>query len=461
MNHYLGPPPGFYVRAYDSWFTFFKFQAYNVSILTISVNCPFEGLAVNNPLLQQSLAERFRQVRQSTLHICENLELEDYIVQPDVDVSPPKWHLAHTTWFFERLILQAFSRAYKPYEERFNFLFNSYYEAIGRRSNRQDRGRYSRPTVKEVLRYRQAIDERMLIFINEHQGIQREIDDMIELALQHEQQHQELLWTDIKFILNYNDVAEPYVTCPPPESGKTPNLKRIQFNSGTFQIGHNSDTFCFDNEQPSHRIYLESFEIANRPVTNGEYMEFVQDGGYSDHRLWLADGWTHVQQSKWVQPMYWQLDDPGEPRIFTLHGTRALNMSEPVTHISYYEADAFARWSQARLPSEFEWEVMSQFWPPVQKPAGSMTIHPHPVNKSTLDGVHGSIWQWTDSAYRPYPRFRPRKGLVEEYNGKFMSNQMVLRGSSCATPQTHARNTYRNFFHPDKRWQFAGLRLAW
>jgi ergothioneine biosynthesis protein EgtB len=416
---------------------------------------------VNKPLLKPSVAERYRQVRQSTLHICENLELEDYIVQPDVDVSPPKWHLAHTTWFFERLVLQAFSKNYKPYQEHFNFLFNSYYEAIGNRSNRQDRGCYSRPTVKEVLSYRQEIDERMLIFIKEHQGTQREIDDMIELALQHEQQHQELLWTDIKFILFYNDVTEPYVTCTLPNSGEIPTLKPIMYDIGTFQIGHSSDTFCFDNEQPSHRIYLEPFEIANRPVTNGEYLEFIKDGGYQDHRHWLADGWTHVQQNKWLHPLYWLLNKHEEPRIFTLHGLIPLNLNEPVTHISYYEADAFARWSKARLPSEFEWEVMSQFWVSEQESSGPAMIHPSPLNKSNLEAVHGSVWQWTDSAYRPYPRFQPRLGLAEEYNGKFMSNQIVLRGSSCATPKTHARNTYRNFFHPDKRWQFSGLRLAW
>ncbi len=413
-----------------------------------------------------SLSERYVNVRQLTLDICAHLEAEDYVVQPDADVSPPKWHLGHTTWFFERLILFVFVKNYRLHQDSFNFLFNSYYEAIGERSNRQIRGSYSRPTVKEVRDYRRVIDDRMLDFIAHYQGRSPEIDSMIELGLQHEQQHQELLWTDIKYILFFNEVSKPYLErCTDLSNLKvqTTEPTRIWHKSGLYEVGFNGKGFSFDNERPPHQVYLEAFEMANRPVTNGDFLEFIADGGYQDPRHWLADGWAKLQETKWEQPLYWQKSANGEHQVFTLYGLLPLDLDEPVTHISFYEADAFARWCDARLPNEFEWEVASSLNADAGfERSGRFSCHPNPVSESSeLTAMHDNIWHWTDSTYRPYPRFRAESGLAGEYNGKFMINQMVLRGSSCVTPPSHARNTYRNYFYPDKRWQFSGFRLAW
>ncbi|MCS7013153.1 MAG: ergothioneine biosynthesis protein EgtB [Chloroherpetonaceae bacterium] len=414
------------------------------------------------------LAERFLSVRRETERLCAPLEIEDYVVQPIVDVSPPKWHLGHTTWFFETFVLQPYATAYQSFHPLYSFLFNSYYNAIGARTARNERGHLSRPTVKEVYTYRTIVTEKVHELIM-HLSDEKwpEVSSIIELGIHHEQQHQELLVTDIKYILFTNPLRPAYQALAPATARQTaaPSSEQyVEVPAGIYCVGYNGMGFCFDNELPHHKVYLGDTRLMTRPVTNGEFLEFVESGGYRDFRHWLSDGWDTVQRERWQAPLYWEKID-GEWFEFTLSGLVPLRKEAPVSHISYYEADAFASWKGKRLPTEFEWEVaatLAQANPEQGNFLESGLLMPIPAAETdgTLQQMFGDVWEWTASAYLPYPNYQKAAGAIGEYNGKFMSGQMVLRGGSCATPQSHIRLTYRNFFQPDKRWQFSGVRLA-
>jgi ergothioneine biosynthesis protein EgtB len=406
--------------------------------------------------------QNYLSVRQQTENLCRPLKTEDYVIQSMPDVSPAKWHLGHTTWFFETFLLQKYQRGYKPYHETYGYLFNSYYETIGERWARSNRGLLSRPTVEEVYAYRASVDERMKELM-ETNALDSNFHFLLELGLNHEQQHEELLVTDVKNVLALNPlkpVYQPQIVRPRED---TATNRWLHFAGGLLEIGFAGTEFSFDNERPRHRVWLNDFSLQNRLVTNGEYLQFIEDGGYSDFRHWLSDGWAFVQQEGWKSPMYWENQD-GVWHIMTLSGLRPLDPSEPVCHVSYYEADAYAKWTGKRLPSEAEWEHAAGT---VENQVDSGNFvengYFHPVSASpatSLVQMFGDVWEWTQSAYLPYPGFQPEPGAVGEYNGKFMSDQMVLRGGSCATPRNHIRKTYRNFFQCDKRWQFTGIRLA-
>jgi ergothioneine biosynthesis protein EgtB len=376
----------------------------------------------------------FTEVRSITRQLCEPLEIEDYIPQPGVDVSPPKWNIAHTTWFFEEMVLKQHVTGYKVFDEQFGFLFNSYYNSIGKRTLRDHRGNLSRPTVKQVFAYRKYVDEQMDRLLSE--TVTPEVSELVTLGLNHEQQHQELFLTDLKYTLSLNPLFPVYRDdFAPVENAETGTRGFMAVKGGLYEIGHEGDGFCFDNELGRHTVYLNDFEISSRLVTNAEYAAFIEAGGYTDFRLWHSEGWDWINQNEVSAPLYWHKRSDGW-RHYTLAGLRPLPPRAPVCHISFYEASAFAEWTGARLPTEFEWEAAcSQFdW--------------------------GKRWEWTGSAYLPYPGFAKQPGAVGEYNGKFMINQMVLRGASVVTPAGHSRPSYRNFFHPHLRWQFTGLRLT-
>ena len=390
------------------------------------------------------LIEYYRSVRQHTERLCEPLEIEDYIPQPIVEVSPPRWNIAHTTWFFEEMILKRFMPDYEVFDPNFAFLFNSYYNTIGERAARDNRGASSRPTVGQIFEYRRHVDERMLSFLadtgegaNPQSAIRDpQIIDLVILGLNHEQQHQELFLTDLKYTFSVNPLFPAYREGFAPEEDSESNApETVKIEGGLYEIGFAGDGFCFDNEMSRHKVYLNDSSILNRLVTNGEFLEFIDDGAYRDHRLWLSEGWDWVNQNSIDSPLYWYKRD-GDWFHFTLGGLRGLPPDAPVCHVSFYEAAAFAEWKGMRLPTEFEWEAASDRFD------------------------WGSRWEWTNSAYLPYPGFNKAAGAVGEYNGKFMINQMVLRGASVMTPPGHSRPTYRNFFHPHLRWQFTGIRLA-
>ncbi len=395
----------------------------------------------------ETLPEFYTRVRQYTEHLCEPLETEDYIPQPTVDVSPAKWNIAHTTWFFEEMILKKFVPGYKEFDQAFGFLFNSYYNSVGERTARGHRGDLSRPTVKCVFEYRKHVDQTMRELIadsdsasNPQSAIRNpQLNDLVVLGLNHEQQHQELLLTDLKYILSVNPLFPAYRNGFAPEELSEPPVSAggqfVSVEQGTYKIGHHGDGFCFDNERARHKVYLNEFAISNRLVTNAEFLEFIEDDGYREPLLWHSEGWDWVNQNTVSSPLYWHKRD-GEWHHFTLGGLRKVPLEAPVCHVSLYEAAAFAEWKGMRLPTEFEWEAA----------------------KAKFDW--GLRWEWTNSAYLPYPGFNKGDGAVGEYNGKFMINQMVLRGSSVVTPDGHGRPTYRNFFHPHLRWQFTGIRLA-
>ncbi|MEO5966654.1 MAG: ergothioneine biosynthesis protein EgtB [Ferruginibacter sp.] len=377
------------------------------------------------------LEEKYNSVRNHTELICKPLQTEDYVVQPIVDVSPPKWHLGHTTWFFENFVLKAFVKDYKEFNPLYNYVFNSYYETLGARVIRTDRGNLSRPSVEEVYSYRKYVDEKMNELLKS--AVTSEKETIIILGLNHEQQHQELLMTDIKYILGHNPLFPPYS-----ENSET-NEKElsgfIKMTYGLYEVGFEGEGFCWDNELSRHYEYFQDFEISKSLVTVGEYLEFIKDGGYSNFTHWHSDGWAWVQENKIVSPMYWHIID-NEWHEYTLSGLQKLNLSKPVCHVSFYEASAYAAWKGMRLPTEFEWEIAA------------------PKFK------WGKRWEWTNSAYLPYPGFKKAAGAIGEYNGKFMINQMVLRGASEITPKDHSRITYRNFFQPNLRWQYTGIRLV-
>ena len=403
--------------------------------------------AVHVPPPAAALLDRFERVRARTLALAEPLSAEDMAVQSMPDASPVKWHLAHTTWFFETFLLLPHAGA-APVDPAYGYLFNSYYEAAGPRHARPKRGLLTRPSLADVLDYRSRVDGAMRRWLA---GTQQapEVLALLELGLNHEEQHQELILTDLKHLLSENPLKPAYAA-PAAAEGKAPALSWHPHPGGLAEIGHAGPGFTFDNEGPRHRVWLEPFELASRPVTAGEYLEFVLDGGYRDPRHWLSDGWAAVQAQGWAAPAYWR-EEGGRWLVFTLSGERPLAPDAPACHLSHYEADAYARWAGCRLPTEAEWETVAA---PLWRQVGP-ALHPPPAA-----GFPAGVWEWTASAYLPYPRFRPAEGAVGEYNGKFMSGQMVLRGASCATPAGHSRPTYRNFFPPGARWQVSGLRLA-
>jgi ergothioneine biosynthesis protein EgtB len=385
----------------------------------------------NTKEIATMMLEKFNKVRKHTELLCSNLETEDYVIQAVEEVSPVKWHLAHTTWFFETFLLKAYLNTYKEFHPKFSYLFNSYYNGIGERTHRFARGLMTRPTVTEVMAYRQHVNQEIQILLSKR--INNEIDNILELGLNHEQQHQELLVTDLKYNLSLNPLYPAPLNLmeylPGEESGG------ISIEEGLYEIGHQGRGFSYDNEHAKHQVHLEAYTISNSLITNGEYLEFIKAGGYKTADFWYSDGWDWVQRNGKNHPLYWHKSEDSYG-YYTLDGMKPLDPGAPVAHVSFYEAAAYAEWARCRLPTEFEWEVASKQikW--------------------------GQRWEWTNSAYLPYPRFQKAPGAIGEYNGKFMINQMVLRGSSVATPEGHSRYTYRNFFSPQSCWQFSGIRLV-
>jgi len=405
---------------------------------------------------KEPLIDQFKQARNFSIELCKTLELEDYVVQPVVDVSPPKWHLAHTTWFFEELVLKGLSN-YKEFHPDYSYLFNSYYENVGKRVLRPDRGSLTRPSVNEIYKYREYVDNQMIEFLEGDRDAG--LCSIVELGIQHEQQHQELLVTDIKYILGHNPLFPVYKEKVHGKKGKLSH-RSLFIEGGIYEMGYNGNGFSYDNEHSTHKVHLEPFNAMDRLVTAGEYMEFIEDGGYADFRWWLSEGWDWVNNLEEKAPMYWHKVD-GKWHHYTLHGFEPVHADEPVTHISYFEAEAYSHWKGQRLLTEFEWEILANTYGNIS-PHGFVDQESfHPEVQHTGDNqILGYGWEWTRSAYLPYPGFKIAKGALGEYNGKFMINQMVLRGGSCATSMNHIRTTYRNFFHPHLRWQFTGLRLA-
>ncbi|GAB4517403.1 MAG: ergothioneine biosynthesis protein EgtB [Allomuricauda sp.] len=378
------------------------------------------------------LKDQFLKTRKETETICSPLQTEDHVVQPMENVSPPKWHLAHTTWFFEQFVLVKYNNNYKVFHPDFAYLFNSYYNNMGKRTQRQDRGFMTRPSVSKVYEYREFVTKAIENILKNHPS--NEVLDLVEIGIHHEQQHQELLAYDIKYILGTQPTF-PSIGNVFGWEAEHQEQEWISFQEGLYEIGHTEDGFCFDNELPSHKVYLQDFQISNKLVTNGEFLEFMEDGGYTNFNLWHDEGWHFIQNNGIAHPLYWHYHD-GVWQQYHFNGLEKLNPDVPVSHISMYEAYAFANWKGMRLPTEFEWEVAADklAW--------------------------GQLWEWTHSAYLPYPGFTQAEGALGEYNGKFMLNQMVLRGASVATAQGHERNTYRNFFHASSRWIFSGIRLV-
>jgi ergothioneine biosynthesis protein EgtB len=409
------------------------------------------------------LTERYREIRRATESLCEPLSPEDCTVQSMPDASPAKWHLGHTSWFFDTFLLEGCVADGRLFPEEYRLLFNSYYNSIGEQHPRPRRGLLTRPSLEEVLAYRAEVDRRLLRLLEELSGGSAPLAELAEVGLQHEQQHQELILTDIKHLLSCNPLRPAYQKPQEHLPGEPPRLEWYRYEGGTYWIGHEGSSFSFDNERPRHRTLLEPFELASRPVTNGEFLEFIEAGGYENPELWLSDGWSVIRDRGWRAPLYWE-ERNGAWSLMTLSGLRSVRSGEPVCHVSFYEADAFARWMGARLPTEAEWEVAAAAAPMDGNFAEERLFHPDVARaRAPREGpaqVFGDVWEWTQSSYGPYPGYVPPPGALGEYNGKFMCNQMVLRGGSCATPRAHIRPTYRNFFYPDARWQFSGLRLA-
>jgi ergothioneine biosynthesis protein EgtB len=420
----------------------------------------------------ERLLARFHEIRDFTNMLCMGLEPEDCVVQSIPDVSPTKWHLAHTTWFFETFILKKFISGYRAEIPEYAYLFNSYYNAAGDMHRRDLRGLISRPTVREAQRYRTLIDSHIDNLLSRaDEKLLDEIEPILVLGMHHEQQHQELLVTDIKHVFAQNPLYPVFRSGRAPHSvgaeertaAKCRPCQFIEFDEQIVEIGHDGRGFAYDNEEPRHRALVSAFSLASRPVTNGEYLGFIEDNGYTRPEFWLSLGWMTVNEQRWQAPLYWAKSD-GAWWNFTLSGFRPVDECEPVTHLSYFEADAYANWAGARLPTEFEWERAALDYPIEGNFVEEEDFHPRPLSTSGDDGrlhqMFGDVWEWTRSAYSPYPGYRAARGALGEYNGKFMCNQYVLRGGSCATSRSHIRRSYRNFFQPEKRWQFTGIRLA-
>jgi ergothioneine biosynthesis protein EgtB len=442
---------------------------------------------MNTLARNQLLARRFRAIRQESMRLIETLTPEDCTGQSMPDASPAKWHLAHTTWFFETFVLKREVPSYSPeapdsseisstssdpdtggtgirvFDPRFEYLFNSYYNSVGDQYSRSDRGLLTRPTLDEVRRYRAHVDEAIVGLLKDSGRLSKQSLDIIELGLHHEQQHQELLLTDIKHLFAQNPLAPIYRSSKESDSVALQPVAWHPFEGGLVEIGHHGSTFAFDNETPRHRVYLEPFELASRAVCNREFAAFVEDGGYERPEFWLSEGWATVENEGWSAPLYWSRDGSGWS-VFTLSGVRPLDEREAVCHVSFFEADAFARWAGHRLPTEAEWEYASEGVPVEGNLLEAQGLHPAaaPVTPEGAgpSQLFGDVWEWTASPYVAYPGFRAVDGALGEYNGKFMSSQMVLRGGSCVSSRSHLRSSYRNFFPPDARWQFSGLRLA-
>lgn len=411
--------------------------------------------------LSQSILSRFIDTRTHSTAIAAPLSEEDCCVQSMPDASPIKWHLAHTTWFFETFILEKLDPDFTPFDPVFRVLFNSYYNGVGAKHPRAQRGLLTRPTLAEVMRYRQHLDHVIESLWNQLRatGKLAAITDLLELGIQHEQQHQELMLTDIKHLFAQNPIGPRYLSQKTgPSAVNTQTSTFICFEAGLSEIGHTGQGFYFDNELPRHRVFLEAYALSSALVTNREYLGFVQDGGYANPTFWLSEAWDWIRQNSIQNPWYWRKGENGAWYEFTLHGSQQLELDAPVVHLSYFEADAYARWAGARLPTEAEWEnaANSVF---IQH-TGSSSLHPHSTSQQAFGDMFGQVWQWTSSSYSPYPGYAPAPGAIGEYNGKFMVNQYVLRGASCVTPVGHSRASYRNFFPATARWQFSGLRLA-
>ncbi len=413
---------------------------------------------------RRDMLARFEAVRRDSERLTANLTAEDQSIQSMPDVSPTKWHLAHTTWFFETFVLRPLDPGYRVFDPAFAYLFNSYYEAAGPRHPRPERGLLSRPTVEVVGAYRDHVGAAIARLV-EHapEPVWQQAAPLIELGFHHEQQHQELILMDIKHVFSMNPLSPSYQAPQPQIAAPAVALAWLDLPGGLVEIGHQGGGFAFDNEGPRHKVWLEPFRLASRPVTCGEFLDFIEEGGYRRPELWLSDGWATVQAQAWEAPLYWRREDGGWS-IFTLGGRRRLNPAEPVCHVSFYEADAYAKWAGKRLPTEAEWESAAAEVAVVGNFADRGLFHPTADNSAAepqgLRQMFGDVWEWTASPYTPYPRFRAAAGAIGEYNGKFMCNQMVLRGGAAVTPAGHIRATYRNFFPPSARWAFSGLRLA-
>jgi ergothioneine biosynthesis protein EgtB len=421
------------------------------------------------PELKENLISKLMEVRRFSEDMCRPLKTEDYVVQSADFASPVKWNLAHVSWFFERFILKSFDSTYKPLNKIYDYLFNSYYITMGKPWTRAKRGAISRPTVEEVYDFRSFINDKMTNLLNSaNKDIITEIKPLVELGWNHEQQHQELFFTDLKYNF-WNPMNPQYIKRNPPTTNKEiPPLEFVNFEGDLYEFGYKSDEFCFDNEAPVHKQFLQDFKLANRLITNGEFMDFVEDGSYLKSKYWMSDAWSIIQKESWDAPLYWEKID-GEWYYFTLSGLRKIDPKEPVTHVSFYEANAYAQWAGKRLPTEYEWESAAlQLNPDPDKGHFKDEGYYHPkaldpdsiTDENPVAQMLGDVWEWTSSAYLPYPGFNVLAEGVGEYNGKFMSNQMVLRGGSVATARDHFRLTYRNFFYPHERWQFNGIRLA-
>ncbi|HEY7771994.1 MAG TPA: ergothioneine biosynthesis protein EgtB [Marinagarivorans sp.] len=418
----------------------------------------------------QTKLDEYRRVRQQTLDLVAPLSEEDMVVQSMPDASPAKWHLAHTTWFFETFILQVYQTGFRHFNPAFNHLFNSYYESVGARHARPQRGLLTRPSLNEVLAYRQYIDDCIATFLQKLQenddDVMADVLSLLTIGIHHEMQHQELISTDILHLLWHNPLKPviypaPAVTSNAGADSARP-LQMLEFEGGIVSVGQNdkASDFCYDCETPAHQVILQPYRIANRLVTNGEWLEFMADGGYSNSRLWLSDGWTTVNKHHWRAPLYW-LKEGEQWWQYGLDGLRPVDGAAPVCHVSFYEADAFARWAGKRLPLEHEWEVAARQQPIAGNFLDNKTYRPQAAHDAPEAAqLYGDVWQWMQSPFTPYPGFKTQRGALGEYNGKFMSNQMVLRGGSCVTPKQQLRASYRNFFYPHHRWQFSGLRLA-
>ncbi len=413
----------------------------------------------------QDLARKFRQVRDMSDVIRQPLSAEDCMVQSMPDVSPTRWHLGHTTWFFEQFVLMG-GADYQAFDEQFTYLFNSYYNQVGEQFPRAKRGLISRPGLKQVMAYREHVNRHMMVVLESGELTDEQLA-IVEIGLNHEQQHQELMLTDIKHVLSCNPLFPLYRESGNDAADLALELSWVPFDEGLYQIGHDGKGFAFDNESPRHQVFCQPFELCSRPVTCGEFMQFMEDGGYRRPEHWLSMGWATVQEHGWQAPMYWSHRD-GRWHQFTLAGLRPVELHQPVCHVSYFEADAYAKWNGCRLPTEAEWEVAANGQAVNGNLLDDLIEHDWPVHPASAEGgtggelhkLFGDVWEWTASQYVAYPGYRPPQGAIGEYNGKFMCNQFVVRGGSCATPADHIRATYRNFFPPESRWQFSGFRLA-